>query len=116
MFGYRNSILPADLLPPPDKWPSRETATALIAALENGEARDYRDLEEITGVQDAAQVIGWCFSIYGYPALSPRVVAAWCYSGSMSPPLKASNVTQPPSMPEGPPLDRPRLTYGFNNR
>lgn len=114
MSGYRNSALPADLLPPLDRWPSRETALSLIAAIEGGQAGDYRDLERITGVQDAAQVIGWCFSIYGYSALSPRVVATWLAAGTMSRAPRAPDASPPPSTPETEPFSPQRLSYGFN--
>lgn len=54
---------------PETDYPSRETAQALIAALQGDDWETLRDLERLTGVRCFSYTAECCYMVYGCPEL-----------------------------------------------
>ncbi|TPL45441.1 hypothetical protein [Mesorhizobium sp. B2-4-6] len=60
---------------PPEDYPSRETALAIVEALRKAEAGTSSELERLTGIPNVLTVADRCYMVYGYPELEPAAVA-----------------------------------------
>lgn len=99
-----------------DDYPSRETALAIIEALEVSDG--WKGVEQVTGIENVGTVAERCFMIYGYPELESTTLALWtaeasdrrhAKGGSKAPPDRPQSAsTAAPSSPVN--------TYGFSPR
>lgn len=110
--GYRGAV-------PETEYPSRETALALIAALQSPDWSTMRELDRVASELAGFHIEGFsglaerCFMVYGYPCLEgvtvARRISDVCNRPSPSTPIAgrggvaaSSNGNPAPSAPQGP--------------
>ncbi|MER9776602.1 hypothetical protein [Mesorhizobium sp. M0220] len=104
---YRGSM-------PLEDYPTRDTALAILDALQRIEEGTPSELDRLTGITNAVIVADRCWFVYGYPQLEPAALARHMAEVYMRPRSKAPPVA--PVTPVAEPTTAPDHSYGFTPR
>ncbi|MCH4561020.1 hypothetical protein [Mesorhizobium jarvisii] len=101
----------------PDDFPQRETALAILGALQRIEEGTPSELDRLTGIDNASTVSDRCYMVYGYPELEPVARLrhmAEVYMRPRKAPVPDSKTQQ--ETPRASPKSIPQDAYGFTRR
>ncbi|RWQ28348.1 hypothetical protein [Mesorhizobium sp.] len=99
---------------PLEDYPTRETALAILDALQRIEEGTPSELDRLTGIANATTVADRCYMVYGYPELEPAALARRMAEVYMRP--RSKTQTAPPVAPVAEPTTAPDHGYGFTPR
>jgi hypothetical protein len=99
---------------PLEDYPTRDTALAILDALQRIEEGTPSELERLTGNANAVIVADRCYMVYGYPELEPAALARRMAEVSIRPRSKTQTAAQ--VAPTEAPSTAPDHGYGFTPR